>query len=101
MSRFYKLTDAVDTPTTLNVARKQGGGTKYEHIKLVPGMKYELEDDPVFVNSLCSAKLQKPYSQELINKLEAFAIPYEKKYCKVCGDKMKKISFAVVEMCRE
>lgn len=98
MSRYYKLIDAIETPTTLNVARLQNGITKYGHIRLDPGKKYELDEDRIFISSLKNAKVQKRYSKELAERLDTFQIPYEETICKSCGGRIKKLSYAVVEV---
>lgn len=101
MSSYYKLIDAIDTLTKINVARKVNGIVRYGHVSLNPGVKYELGDDEVFVNSLRSVTTQKPYSKELISILESYGVPYEEKFCRTCGGKVKKIAYNVVEVVEE
>lgn len=98
MSRYYKLIDPIETTTTLNIAKRENGAVKYQHIKLDPGEKYELCDDEVFINSLQNAKVQKRYSKDLVTKLKSFGVPYEETSCSSCRGRIKKISYRVVEI---
>lgn len=101
MSSYYKLIDAIDTPQKINCARRVNGIVKYGHVPLEPGRRYELGDDEVFINSLKSVTTQKPYSKELVSILESYGVPYEEKFCRTCGGKVKKISYNVVEVVEE
>lgn len=101
MSSYFKLIDAIDTPMKINVARRENGIVKYCHVQLTPGKKYELGDDEVFINSLRSVTTQKSYSKELVSILESYGVPYEEKFCRTCGGKVKKIAYNVVEVVEE
>lgn len=98
MVSFFKLIKGIDTPTTINVVRKQNGIARYGHVTLVPNEKYELGDDELFINSLKSAKVEKRYTQQLVNQLNLLGIEYEEVFCKSCGGRTKKVSYNVVEV---
>lgn len=98
MNKYFKLIDAIETSTAINVARRVNGVTKYGHVRLEPGKQYELDDDIVFLNSLKNAKIQKEHSTEIVNKLKRLGIPYEEKSCMTCGGRVKKISYRIVEI---
>lgn len=98
MSRYFKLIDVIDTPTTLNVARRQDGVVKYGHVRLEPGKKYVLDHDEVLEKSLQGAAIKEPYSRELVEKLNKHQIPYEEVYCHTCGGRTRKISYVIVEV---
>ena len=97
-NKYFKLIDAIDTQMTLNVAKKQNGFVKYGHITLQPGARYELTDDVIFKESLKGARVKKAYSKELEEVLKKHNIPYEEIYCKTCGGRTKKLSYAIVEV---
>ena len=97
-SRYFKLIDAIDTPQTISAARRRNGITRQVHIKLMPGEKYELEDDEVFIASLKRAKVEKKYTAELEQKLKANNIDYTEKVCRPCGGKVKHLIYYVVEV---
>lgn len=54
---YYKLVDVMTTPTNVSVlTKRQGGGTVYGHVRLEPGMAYEMPtDDPIFRKSIIAA----------------------------------------------
>lgn len=101
MSGYYKLVAGIDSTTTLNVARRDAVGITYSHIKLMPGQKYPLDNDEVFLNSLKNARVQTQYSRELADNLNSLGIPYEEHECRACGGRIKKISYVVVEVSEE
>ncbi|MBL1227995.1 hypothetical protein IW492_01965 [Enterococcus sp. BWB1-3] len=101
MSKQYKLIDSVHTRTTLNVARNHNGAVKYEHVTLFPAQSYELEEDPLFIQSLKNAEIKRKYSKTLVNELDALGISYKESSCKSCGGKVKQISYKVVEIVEE
>lgn len=98
MSRYFKLIDAIDSPQTINVARRKNGVVNYGYVELFPGKKYELADDDIFVKSLKGATVTKRHSSELVAMLKEYGIPYTEKYCSSCGGRVKKISYCVVEV---
>jgi len=97
-SRYFKLIDAIDIPQTITASRRRNGITRQVHIKLMPGEKYELEDDEVFVASLKRAKVEKKYTTELEQKLKDSNIPYKEKVCRPCGGRVKHLIYCVVEV---
>ena len=98
MSKYFKLIDAIDTITTLNVASQQNGATIYSHVRLKPGEKYELGEDEVFSKSLQDIKVERPYSQQLVEELMSLNVGYTETVCKSCGGRIKKISYSVIEI---
>ena len=98
MRKYYKLIDAIDTPTRINVAKSENGVTRYGHTTLQPGKKYELGDDEVFIRSLKAAKVEKSHSAALIEALESNKIHYDVKTCPSCGGRVKKVSYHIVEV---
>ncbi|MEI5990409.1 hypothetical protein [Enterococcus crotali] len=101
MSKYFKLINAIDTITTLNVASQKDGVIIYSHVRLKPGEKYELGDDKVFSRSLQQIQVERPYSQPLANELRSLGIEYTESSCKSCGGRIKKISYSVVEIIDE
>lgn len=101
MSKYFKLIDAIDTITTLNVASQKEGVTAYSHIRLKPGERYELGDDKVFRQSLKNIQIERPYSQQLVNELTCLNIDYTESFCKSCGGRIKKISYVAIEFIEE
>ena len=97
-SKYFKLIDAIDTPQTINASRRKNGVTRQVHIKLMPGEKYELEDDEVFIASLKRAKVEKKYTVELEQKLKDSNISYTEKVCRPCGGRVKHLVYCVVEV---
>lgn len=98
MARYYKLIDPIKTATTLNVAQNQDGKSTYIHIRLEPGQVYELNEDQLFIRSLKNAKIDRRYSEHLVNELKALKINYTEHFCKSCGGRAKRISYPVVEI---
>ncbi|MBO0467857.1 hypothetical protein JZO73_09975 [Enterococcus plantarum] len=101
MSKYFKLIRAIDTITTLNVASQKEGVTTYSHVRLKPGEKYELGDDKVFNQSLQNIQIERPYSQQLVKELMSLGVEYTESACKSCGGRIKKISYAAVEIIEE
>lgn len=54
---YYKLVDVMTTPTNVSVLTKSSlGGNVYGHVRLEPGMAYEMpKDDPEFRKSIMAA----------------------------------------------
>lgn len=69
-------------------------------IRLVPGKLYET-DDKAMIDFFRSYKRDVRYNADLENRLKAYDVPYEIKYCKVCSGRVKKISYRVVEVIDE
>lgn len=99
---YCKLIDAITTPLTLNLAHtKEYAGRQiatYKPIKFVPGEKYEVPDDELFIRSLKACTKKDPYSAELEEILTKYGVPYEIVMCKSCGGRKKKIEYNVVEV---
>lgn len=99
---YFKLIDQYETSLKLSVLRtvKNSKSTyqKYGTITLVPGEKYELGTDEVFIQSLKSAKIEKAYSTALEDLLKANGIKYTTRACKSCGGRVKKISYCPIEI---
>ena len=95
---YYKLIDAIDTPITLNVARRVNGYTKYGYLRLNPGTKYELPEDESVLDAIKEAKKTVRYSKKAEDALKACGAVYEKKMCPTCGGKVLKIEYYLVEV---
>lgn len=54
---YYKLVDVMTTPANLSVlTKRKNGGNIYGHVRLEPGMAYEMPtDDPEFRKSIMAA----------------------------------------------
>lgn len=97
MGKYFKLIEAIKTRTTVNVAKKQKGVVSYSHLLLKPNEKYELGTDQVFITSLQKMRVERNYSPELIMELTSLGIEYTEHFCRTCGERSKKISYAVIE----
>lgn len=98
MSRYFRLVGAINTRTTLNIAHNDNGKTAYTHIQLEPGIKYDLQEDELFIRSLRSAKIEKRYSDQLVKELNDLEINYTEHYCRSCGGKAKRVSYSAIEI---
>lgn len=101
MRKYFKLIDAIDKITTLNVASQQNGKTIYTHVRLKPNEKYELGNDEVFIKSLQNSKIESPYATYLVNELASLGINYTENFCKSCGGRIKKVSYPIIEIIDE
>ncbi|MEI5994015.1 hypothetical protein [Candidatus Enterococcus mansonii] len=101
MPKYFKLIDAIDTITTLNVASQKNGATVYNHVRLKPGECHEVGNDQVFIRSLQNMQVERPYSLELVNELSSLGVKYTEKICKSCGGRIKKVSYSVIEFIDE
>ena len=54
---YYKLVDVITTPINVSVLTKRpAGGNVYGHVRLEPGMAYEMpQNDPLFRGSILAA----------------------------------------------
>lgn len=95
---YYKLVDVIDVPMTLNVARKVKGYTKYGHIRLHPGMKYEIPTEEGLLDALKEATTKTRWSRELEEAMKAMNVNYRVIQCPTCGGRVKKIEYHVVEV---
>lgn len=102
-SRSFHLIDAIDTPTSIDIAEKTQGYLRYRHIKLYPHTDYSLDEKEIYgdetaIRSLKEAVYRKPYSKALEDKLKLYNISYEIDYCKACGGRVKKLVYHPVEV---
>lgn len=74
---YYKLVDVMTTPINVSVlTKRQGGGTVYGHVRLEPGMAYEMPtDDPEFRKSIMAATTDTEMAYK--NVLDENGIRYE------------------------
>lgn len=74
---YYKLVDVITTPINVSVLTKgKTGGHVYGHVRLEPGMAYEMPtDDPEFRKSIKSATTNTEMSHK--QTLDEKGIPYE------------------------
>lgn len=99
---YCKLIDAIATPQTLNLARtKDYGGRKvasYTPVRFLPGEKYEVPDDDLFLQSILNCKKLENYTPEKEAALKGCGCSYEVKMCRSCGGRRKKIEYNVLEV---
>lgn len=50
MKPYFKLIDAIETITTVNVARNKNGEITYSHLRLIPSEIYVIGEDTVFLS---------------------------------------------------
>lgn len=99
----YKLNKAENVQVTINnvaktkVVNGKAIVTYNNFIRLAPNMVYET-DDEAMLNFFRSYRRKVRYNATLEQTLKANNVPYEIEYCKSCGGKVKKISYAVVEV---
>ncbi len=99
----YKLNSAERVTVTINnVAKtKKINGRDIvsysNYIRLVPETVYET-DDEAMIAFFKGYKREVRYTAELEKALKDNDVPYEIKFCKSCGGKVKKISYRVVEV---
>ena len=99
----YRLNKAEKVQVTINnVARtKVINGkaivTYSNYIRLAPDKVYKT-DDEAMLNFFRNYKRKVKYNANLETALKANDVPYEIEYCRSCGGKVKKISYAVVEV---
>lgn len=97
----YKLIDAIDQRTGINVTKKVSGVVHYGHLFLVPGKLYEIEDsdDELFVRSLKDKTVTKDVTEALIQRLEKFGVDYDLGQRKCCGGRITKtVTYHIVEV---
>lgn len=99
----YKLNDAENVQVTINnVAKtKEINGkaivTYSNYIRLAPNKVYET-DDEAMLNFFRQYRRKVRYNSNLEEVLRLHDVPYEIEYCRSCGGRVKKISYAVVEV---
>lgn len=102
---YCKLIDAIETPQTLNLAESKVVNGKriavYKPRRFLPGKKYEVPDDPVFIQSLKNCKQKVKYTPETEATLKECGSSYEVVYCKSCGGRVRKIEYHVIEVVEE
>lgn len=74
---YYKLVDVVTTPVNVSVlTKRKQGGTIYGHVRLEPGMAYEMPlDDPEFRKSIKAATTNTEMTHKAL--LDEKGIQYE------------------------
>lgn len=99
----YRLNKAEAVPVTLNqiavtkIIRGKPIVTYNNYIRLSPDKEYET-DDTAMLNWLRAYRQEVRYSGQLEAALKENGVPYEIKYCRSCGGKVKKISYQMVEV---
>lgn len=99
----YRLNKAERVQATIsNVAKtKIVNGKKIVNysnfIKLVPDKVYET-DDEAMIGFFKAYRREVRYNAELERALKENDVPFELKYCKSCGGKIKKIRYPLVEV---
>lgn len=99
----YKLNSAEKVQVTINNVAKTkiiNGKpivTYSNYIRLAPNKVYET-DDEAMLNFFRKYRRKVRYTSDIENNLKANDVPYEIEYCNSCGGKVKKISYAVVEV---
>lgn len=99
----YRLNQAETVSATIyNVARtKVINGkpvvTYSNYIRLAPNKVYET-DDEAMISFFRSYKRKVRYNAGLEQALKKNNVPYDIEYCRSCGGKIKKISYALVEV---
>lgn len=98
MKGYFKLIDLVTVPETIHIARKHQGMVQNRRMKLQPGVKYQLEDDELFIKCLERASITKRKTPELVKTLERNNIPYKEKMCKACAGNVAKLEYQIIEV---
>lgn len=105
MSRYFRLVDFIDTPQKLTLAEtvqgRNGSYVKYGHCTVVPGKKYELKDDPAFVNSLKAATVEVRYSDQKKAVLDMHNVAYTERRCRSCGGRNRWLKYNIIEIVEE
>lgn len=66
-------------------------------IKLAPGKEYET-DDEAMIAFFKAYRREVRWNAEIERALKENDVPYELKYCKSCGGRIKKIRYPLVEV---
>lgn len=99
----YRLNKAEDVQVTINNVAKtktingKAIVTYANYIRLAPNKVYET-DDEAMLNFFRNYKRKVRYTSHLERVLKENGVPYSIEYCRTCGGKVKKISYAVVEV---
>lgn len=99
----YRLNKAERVQATINNVAKtkiingRSIVTYSNFIKLAPGKEYET-DDEAMIAFFKAYRREVRWNAELERALKENEVPYELKYCKSCGGKVKKIRYALVEV---
>ncbi len=97
----YKLIDAIDQRTGVNVTKRVNGVIHYGHLFLMPGKLYEIEDtdDELFIKSLKDKTVTKDVTNSLIERLDAFGINYQQGQRRCCGGRITKtVTYHIIEV---
>lgn len=98
-----KLNKAEKVQATINnVAKtKEINGKKIvtysNFIKFAPGEVYETNDEAM-IGFFKAYRREVRYNAELERALKENDVPFELKYCKTCGGKIKKIRYPLIEV---
>ena len=99
----YRLNSAETAVATINnvaKTKKMNGRdivTYSNYIRLAPNTVYET-DDEAMLNFFRNYRRKERYNSQLEEALKAHNVPYELELCPVCGGKVKKISYQLVEV---
>ena len=95
---YYQLISPIKVPKTLNVIQSKNGYHKHGYMRLDPGKKYEVPDDPVLFEAITSAKEKTRYSKDLENALKEAGVEYKVSICGGCGGRARKLEYKLVEV---
>lgn len=99
----YRLNKAENVQVTINNVAKtklvngKAIVTYSNYIRLAPGKVYKT-DDEAMLNFFRTYRRKVRYNAQVENALRSNGVPYDIEYCRSCGGKVKKISYAVVEV---
>lgn len=102
----YRLNKAETVTVTINNVAKTkivNGKeivTYSNYIRLAPDTEYET-DDKAMLNFFREYRRKVRHTAGIENALKSAGVPYEVEYCRSCGGRVKKISYAVVEVIDE
>ena len=71
--------------------------TYSNYIRLVPGKVYETDDNAT-IEFFKNYKREVRHTAGIEEALKSANVPYELKFCRSCGGRVKKISYKVVEV---
>nr|WP_216682564.1 hypothetical protein [Enterococcus innesii] len=102
MKGTYNLIKAITTSQQVRVAKTSENQNRskivYGVMRLEPGEVYELEDDPIFLDSLEKLRVSKRYSESLEKELTAAGVDFKVDQCRSCGGRVKKLIYNIVEV---
>lgn len=99
---WVKMIEAINTPQTFSLAETKWVNGRaiasYKAKRFLPGKKYEVPDDELFIRSLQNTKKKVRYDAEIEAVLKKSGSSYEIVTCKSCGGRVKKIEYSVFEV---